>query len=133
MPCRSHVVLMIEAHCKCFPSAYFCLQDEVECFLFVLILCLSICNNSNGFNKVCFVDLVLLSCNHILFMPLLSSSTSEESREGSTATAARLCVCACVNQLTLPPPPSVLFFFFFNFIHKMQQHHSTIFTLASCC
>jgi len=87
----------------------------------------SICNNGgcDGLNnKVCFVDLVLLSGNrHILITQLPSPLTSEEG-----STRAKLCVLA--HSFSSPPLAP---FFFSIFIHKMQQPHATIFTLASCC
>lgn len=68
-------------------------------FLYLLyILCLSICSHNGRVNKGCFVDVVLLSCDHHIFLWQRLSSWAGE--EGRWATAARL--EACVSQPFLP-------------------------------
>lgn len=103
-----------------------CFVFETRRHVFILyslyILCLSICNNSDGgggVNKVCFVDLVVLSCNVFRVLSTLICV------ERGTATTERL---------ALRPPISGSFLFS-NFIHKMQHHHfhSSLMLLGNCC
>lgn len=68
-------------------------------------------------------------CSFLVIIQLLFAQTSEGKNRTSRETQhvfARACACLSAFFL-LPSLPSP------DFIHKMRQHHSTIFTLPSCC
>lgn len=79
------------------------------------------------------MDHVLHSGNRALHRSFPSSLVRREAQQQHQDSACLLSACVRARIDPLFPLPSLNSFLFSNFIHKMQQHHTTIFTLASCC
>lgn len=115
---RCHTAVKLFGWCKhtvnnVFPALISSSGWEDVFFFFVLyILCLGVCNSSDGVNKVCFVDLVLLSGDHHIFTaPHLDYWERQRSKSRETRHVC-VCACSCIGPLFPPPLPALAPFFF---------------------